>query len=72
MALTENETRRQLIDRQLEKAGWRLDDHTQIRHEVPVDNAAREAPSPAYRQWRADLRVGRSQDGRDGARPSRR
>ena len=26
MALTENETRWQLIDRQLEKAGWRLED----------------------------------------------
>lgn len=44
MSLNEHETRGQLIDRQLEKAGWRLDDHTQIRREIPADLAVREAP----------------------------
>jgi type I restriction enzyme R subunit len=42
MALNEHETRGHLIDRQLEKAGWRLDDHTQIRREIPADLAVRE------------------------------
>lgn len=48
MALTEHETRGQLINRQLEQAGWRLDDRTQVRREVPADNAVREAPAPEY------------------------
>ena len=48
MALTEHETRGQLIDRQLEKAGWRLDDRTQVRREVPADHAVRETPAAAY------------------------
>lgn len=48
MELTEHETRRQLIDRQLEKAGWRLDDRTQICREVPADNAVREYAETGY------------------------
>jgi type I restriction enzyme R subunit len=39
MGLTERETRRQLIDRQLEQAGWQLDDRTQVIPEVPVTQA---------------------------------
>ncbi len=35
--LTERQTRARLIDRQLEQAGWRLDDRTQVRREVPLD-----------------------------------
>jgi len=46
MALNEYETRGQLIDRQLAQAGWRLDDRTQVRREVPADSAVREAASP--------------------------
>ena len=41
--LNEQKTRKQLIDRQLEAAGWRLDDRTQVRREVPADNAVRES-----------------------------
>ena len=48
MALNEHETRGQLIDRQLAQAGWRLDDRTQVRREVPADSAVREAASPGY------------------------
>ena len=48
MALTEHETRGQLIDRQLEQAGWRMDDRTQIRREVPADAAATKEASVAY------------------------
>ncbi len=44
MDLNEHKTRSQLIDHQLEKAGWRLDDRTQVRREVPTANAVREAP----------------------------
>jgi type I restriction enzyme R subunit len=39
MDLNEHETRGQLIDRQLEKAGWKLDDRTQVRREVPAADA---------------------------------
>jgi len=42
MIMSEHETRGQLIDRQLEKAGWRLDDRTQVRLEAPADLAFRE------------------------------
>ena len=48
MALTEHETRGQLIDRQLEQAGWRMDDHTQIRREIPADSAAVHGAPPPY------------------------
>ncbi|MEI6148105.1 MAG: DEAD/DEAH box helicase family protein [bacterium] len=49
MALTEHETRGQLIDRQLELAGWRLDDRTQVRREVPADNAVRYTSDIEYK-----------------------
>ena len=45
---TEQDTRRQFIDRQLEQAGWRLDDRTQIRREVPAEHAVAEAAPPEY------------------------
>lgn len=48
MALSEHETRGQLIDRQLVQAGWRLDDRTQVRREVPADHAVRETSETAY------------------------
>lgn len=48
MALNEHETRGQLIDRQLEQAGWRLEDRTQVRREVPADHAVREALAAEY------------------------
>ena len=48
MALSEHETRGQLIDRQLVQAGWRLDDLTQVRREVPADHAVRETSETAY------------------------
>lgn len=47
MHLTEEQTRKQLINRQLQQAGWRRDDLTQVRHEVPADDAVRE-PAEAY------------------------
>ena len=45
---TEQDTRRRFIDRQLEQAGWRLDDRTQIRREVPARHAVAEASPPEY------------------------
>ena len=48
MPLTEHDTRGQLIDRQLEQAGWRLDDRTQIRREVPANYPLKETPPPEY------------------------
>jgi type I restriction enzyme R subunit len=36
MNLNEAKTRAQLINPQLERAGWNLSDHTQVRFEVPV------------------------------------
>ena len=35
--ITEAETRKEIIDPQLEKAGWFLRDHTKVRIEIPVD-----------------------------------
>ncbi len=35
--LSEAETRKEMIDPQLEKAGWYLHDHTRVRIEIPVD-----------------------------------
>ena len=35
--ITEAETRKEMIDPQLEKAGWYLRDHTKVRIEIPVD-----------------------------------
>ena len=35
--LSEQVTRKELIDPQLEKAGWYLRDHTKVRIEIPVD-----------------------------------
>ncbi len=46
MNLNEHQTRGQLIDRQLEKAGWKLDDRTQICREVPAAYAVKEAHAP--------------------------
>ncbi len=37
MNLNEALTRIRLIDPQLRQAGWRLDDKTQVRFEIPVD-----------------------------------
>jgi len=37
MQLNEALTRRNLIDPQLRDAGWRLDDRTEVRFEIPVD-----------------------------------
>jgi type I site-specific restriction endonuclease len=37
MPLSEARTRVQLIDPQLREAGWRLDDRSQVRFEIPVD-----------------------------------
>jgi hypothetical protein len=37
MTLCEAHTRTKLIDPQLRKAGWRLEDRTQVRLEIPVD-----------------------------------
>ncbi len=36
MTLNENQTRKQLIDGQISKAGWNITDITQVRFEVPV------------------------------------
>jgi type I restriction enzyme R subunit len=35
--ISEEQTRKQLIDPQLEKAGWYLRDHSMVRIEIPVD-----------------------------------
>lgn len=35
--ITEAETRKEMIDPQLENAGWFLSDHTKVRIEIPVD-----------------------------------
>jgi type I restriction enzyme, R subunit len=35
--ISEAQTRKELIDPQLEKAGWYLRDHTKVRIEIPVD-----------------------------------
>src|SRR5205807_9939015 len=37
MRISEAKTRTRLIDPQLRDAGWRLDDRTQVRLEIPVD-----------------------------------
>ena len=46
---TEQKTRSRFIDQQLEQAGWRLDDRTQIRREVPVAHAVAESKPPEYK-----------------------
>ena len=48
MELNEYETRGMLIDRQLERAAWRLDDRTQIRREVPAGRPLQDTPPPQY------------------------
>jgi len=40
--LSEDQTRKQLIDPQLEKAGWYLRDHSKVRIEIPVDGYDKE------------------------------
>ncbi len=35
--ISEERTRKELIDPQLEKAGWYLRDHSKARIEIPVD-----------------------------------
>jgi len=35
--ISEAETRKELIDPQLEKAGWVLRDHAKVKIEIPVD-----------------------------------
>ena len=35
--ISEEKTRKQMIDPQLEKAGWYLRDHSKVRIEIPVD-----------------------------------
>ncbi len=35
--ISEDQTRKQLIDPQLEKAGWTLRDHSRVKIEIPVD-----------------------------------
>jgi len=35
--LSEERTRKELIDPQLEKAGWYLADHAKVKIEIPVD-----------------------------------
>lgn len=35
--LSEEATRKQMIDPQLEKAGWYLADHSKVKTEIPVD-----------------------------------
>src|SRR5271157_5182844 len=35
--LTEERTRKELIDPQLEKAGWYMHDHSKVKIEIPVD-----------------------------------
>ena len=48
--LSEDQTRKQLIDPQLERAGWYLRDHSKVKIEVPVtasrrfDNLRDDAP----------------------------
>jgi type I restriction enzyme, R subunit len=37
MGITESKTRSTLIDPQLQAAGWRLNDRSQVRFEIPVD-----------------------------------
>ncbi len=39
---TEDVTRKQLIDPQLKDAGWKLDDPSQVRFEIPVDGSSAE------------------------------
>ena len=46
---TEQDTRSRIIDRQLEQAGWRLDDRTQIRREVLAAHAVAEPKPPEYK-----------------------
>ncbi|MDW8279475.1 MAG: DEAD/DEAH box helicase family protein [Anaerolineales bacterium] len=40
--LSEDQTRKQLIDPQLERAGWYLRDHSRVRIEIPVDGYNKE------------------------------
>jgi type I restriction enzyme, R subunit len=46
--MNEAETRKRLIDRQLEAAGWRLNDRTQVGREVHVTRIVRDKGDTAY------------------------
>ena len=35
--ISEDQTRKQMIDPQLEHAGWYLRDHSKVKIEIPVD-----------------------------------
>jgi type I site-specific restriction endonuclease len=35
--ISEDQTRKEMIDPQLEKAGWYLRDHSKVKIEIPVD-----------------------------------
>jgi len=50
MKISEAKTRARLIDPQLLEAGWRLDDRTQVRLEIPATaRAGPRSPSPSPR-----------------------
>jgi type I site-specific restriction endonuclease len=40
--LSEERTRKEIIDPQLEKAGWYLRDHSRVKIEIPVDGYDKE------------------------------
>ncbi|MDI6770291.1 MAG: hypothetical protein QMD04_11530 [Anaerolineales bacterium] len=51
--ISEERTRKEMIDPQLERAGWYLRDHARVKIEIPVDGAFF-ACEPPLDMFRAD------------------
>jgi type I site-specific restriction endonuclease len=49
--LSEERTRKQMIDPQLEMAGWYLRDHSKVNEEIPVDGYKTSEVSETSEVW---------------------
>lgn len=49
--LSEERTRKEMIDPQLENAGWYLRDHSKVKTEIPVDGYDAEAETQVNRSF---------------------
>lgn len=49
--VSEDRTRKELIDPQLERAGWYLRDHSKVREEIPVEGLKTSEVSETSEVW---------------------
>ena len=49
--ISEDQTRKEMIDPQLEQAGWYLRDHSKVKTEIPVDGLKTSEVSETSEVW---------------------